>query len=343
MSSRPLPSTVRRLFALSRNRCAFPGCTAPIVDAVTGTVVADVCHIRAQSTNGPRFEPNLSADELHLFENLILFCRNHHKVVDASANLAEYTVSRLTTMKAEHEGSVESADAPTLSRLQLQELIETIAENVGHPVHMDFREANFRVGGEGGQMGGAGGGGGVLTIVGTTRVPPEAKLELKGGAGQGFGAGGGGGGALRFEGRPADKADQLNGLRVCSLLPVNAFHLAGLMHLLGAGWTFMPVAEIPSLVTINVAGVLDLGLVRSGDLLRFELEAADPKGHVAASEVLDLPVPDQGGDLTPKALFGKTLRFEVSAAGVWTISLRSGDLWLAQYELEIRLQQRGGA
>ena len=46
--------TLKKLFALSGNECAFPGCKAPMVDAGSGIVVGEICHIKGKSPNGIR-------------------------------------------------------------------------------------------------------------------------------------------------------------------------------------------------------------------------------------------------------------------------------------------------
>ena len=92
-------TTIKRLFALSGNNCGYPGCPVPIVEK-TGIVTGEICHIKARSPGGPRFDPNQSSEERNAFENLILLCRNHHKVVDADPNL--YTVDALLDIKAIH-------------------------------------------------------------------------------------------------------------------------------------------------------------------------------------------------------------------------------------------------
>ena len=92
----PSDKTVKRLFALSRNRCAYPKCETPIVHP-SGTVVGEVCHIKAQNTGGPRFDPQQSDEARHSFENLILLCGVHHRVVDDQP--ATYTVDLLAEMK----------------------------------------------------------------------------------------------------------------------------------------------------------------------------------------------------------------------------------------------------
>jgi hypothetical protein len=77
----PGAATVKRLFALSGNRCAFPKCTSLLVDGTK--VVGKICHIKAQSKGGPRYDPNQTQVERHGYDNLILMCGRHHDVIDA--------------------------------------------------------------------------------------------------------------------------------------------------------------------------------------------------------------------------------------------------------------------
>lgn len=96
---RPTEQTLKKLFALSRNVCAFPRCTRHIVR--DETVVGKVCHIKAAKPRGPRHDPEQSDEERHGFNNLILLCGEHHDIVDN--DVAAYTVGALTDMKAQHE------------------------------------------------------------------------------------------------------------------------------------------------------------------------------------------------------------------------------------------------
>lgn len=98
---RPTSATIKRLFALSGNQCAMPKCPNPIVDTRTGTVVGDVCHIRAHHEGAARFEPAVSRDELHHFDNLILLCTICHRIIDD--NVEEYSAQTLIDIKARHE------------------------------------------------------------------------------------------------------------------------------------------------------------------------------------------------------------------------------------------------
>jgi hypothetical protein len=97
----PSRPTVKRLFALSGNRCAFPDCPTRLVERDTGSVVGEVCHIKGEKPSAPRFDPAQSNEERHGFDNLILLCNVHHKVIDD--NPQTYPVERLLKMKEDHE------------------------------------------------------------------------------------------------------------------------------------------------------------------------------------------------------------------------------------------------
>lgn len=95
--------TLKKLFALSGNVCAFPGCTAPIIDDETGIVVGEVCHIKGKSKNGPRYDENQTEAERNSYENLLVMCDPHNKIVDHETTRDKYTVEVLRKMKEEHE------------------------------------------------------------------------------------------------------------------------------------------------------------------------------------------------------------------------------------------------
>src|SRR5687767_6323341 len=87
--------TVTMLFALSGNRCAFPKCRNGLIER--GVVVGEMCHIEAKEEGGPRYNKSQSKDEREAFENLILMCAIHHKVIDTKPD--DYPVPMLQTWK----------------------------------------------------------------------------------------------------------------------------------------------------------------------------------------------------------------------------------------------------
>ncbi len=106
----PSLPTVKRLFALSGNCCAFPGCNSPIVED-SGTVTGIICHIKARSRGGPRYDPKQTQEQRYSFNNLVLMCARHSKLIDSEPN--RFTVDLLLDMKEMHErtGPVELSQA----------------------------------------------------------------------------------------------------------------------------------------------------------------------------------------------------------------------------------------
>src|ERR1700726_967303 len=94
-ASRRAPSTktLRQLYVLSGNQCANPRCATVLINA-NGTLVADVCHIKAEKPGGPRHDKRLSPEERRASSNLILLCSTCHTLVDREPE--KYTVTVLT-------------------------------------------------------------------------------------------------------------------------------------------------------------------------------------------------------------------------------------------------------
>lgn len=113
-STGPSAWTIKRLFALSGNRCAFPDCVIRMVDD-TGTIQGEVCHMKAASPKGFRYDTSQSQSDRHGFNNLVLMCSVHHKRIDNPAN--SHTVEQLQGIKATHEAWCNSMglQGPTLS------------------------------------------------------------------------------------------------------------------------------------------------------------------------------------------------------------------------------------
>lgn len=106
------PQTIKRLFAKSNNQCAMPKCPAPIV--IGDTVVGDICHIKARSKKGPRFDASLTAVEKDSFGNLILLCKTCHKLIDSDPEV--YPPEWLTEIKEFHENNGPPELTPAIAR-----------------------------------------------------------------------------------------------------------------------------------------------------------------------------------------------------------------------------------
>lgn len=131
----PKPSTVKRLFALSRNQCAFPQCSLPIVED-SGTVTGIVCHIKARNRDGPRFDAKQDDESRHSFANLILLCARHSKVIDSEPK--KFTVDLLNEIKQIHEkdGNIELSKAEAAMAVSLLENYRMIYIEAGSEVNI---------------------------------------------------------------------------------------------------------------------------------------------------------------------------------------------------------------
>lgn len=103
----PQPETLKRLFALSGNQCAFPGCKNPLF-TTNYAFVGEVAHIEAAMPDGPRFNDRQTNEQRRTFNNLIALCRVHHKETD---DISKYSKEVLFKMKDDHEIRFLSADA----------------------------------------------------------------------------------------------------------------------------------------------------------------------------------------------------------------------------------------
>lgn len=100
----PSIKTIKKLFAASGGICAFPGCNTRLQDSISGALLGDICHIHAISKDGPRYAPTYPDDDLNEFDNLLILCPTHHRLIDQEPRL--YTSTVLRSMKHQHEAFV---------------------------------------------------------------------------------------------------------------------------------------------------------------------------------------------------------------------------------------------
>ena len=65
------------------------------------SLIGQEAHIVAQKKNGPRGKSTLTDDQRNKYDNLILLCSNHHKLIDDQE--IKYTVELLKEYKIKHE------------------------------------------------------------------------------------------------------------------------------------------------------------------------------------------------------------------------------------------------
>jgi hypothetical protein len=95
-----LEITIKRLYGQSGNRCAFPECGCTFFPPESNANLSEICHIEAHKKGGSRYNPYSDDEYRNSYENLILLCPTHHRLVDTSA---DYTAEVLRKMKKDHE------------------------------------------------------------------------------------------------------------------------------------------------------------------------------------------------------------------------------------------------
>ena len=121
--SSPSTKTIKKLFALSGNNCAFPKCTAALIDENSGSIIGEICHIKARNPEGARYDANQADEQRHAFENLVLMCPIHHIVIDDDEE--SYSVERLQQIKQNHELQSSASTKTDLEQKHFEMLLES--------------------------------------------------------------------------------------------------------------------------------------------------------------------------------------------------------------------------
>ncbi len=95
----PKTDTVRALYLISGNECAFDGCNERIINS-DGDYIGQICHIEAAEKRGERYNDASDDEARRSIENLVLLCYPHHTKTD---NVETWTVDKMRKMKAQHE------------------------------------------------------------------------------------------------------------------------------------------------------------------------------------------------------------------------------------------------
>jgi hypothetical protein len=111
----PIPERIKVIvWGRAAGRCQYAGCNALLIgDELSGAAHANkayICHIVADSADGPRGDPILSPKLAQDPNNLMLVCDTHHRVFDRDM-LAEHPVEVLVAMKERHEARIRTVTA----------------------------------------------------------------------------------------------------------------------------------------------------------------------------------------------------------------------------------------
>jgi hypothetical protein len=135
-SRRKPQADVKRLFGRAANRCAFPDCkrecTEPATDTDGVATIGDIAHIYAHSDGGPRSKPDLTSEERDCYDNWVLLCATHHRLVDAQEST--YPAEELHRWKVEHEAWVQERLTEEMKVVTFKELADVTTAILGKPV-----------------------------------------------------------------------------------------------------------------------------------------------------------------------------------------------------------------
>lgn len=98
---------IKKLFALSGNKCAMPKCGIKLAYEENNQIRAIICHKEAANRGGPRYNPQQSNEDRHDYHNLIILCPNCHSDIDKNPD--SYTPDYLRMVKRNHEAKFQNS------------------------------------------------------------------------------------------------------------------------------------------------------------------------------------------------------------------------------------------
>ena len=124
------------LWANSAGICSFEDCNEKLCTAgsmvVEPFLIGEIAHICGSKPGSSRYNTQQSDTERDNYQNLILLCPNHHRLIDKKENEKVYTVEILQNMKANHEDRMNylTTNNTTPTKVELaKEIFEFLEEN----------------------------------------------------------------------------------------------------------------------------------------------------------------------------------------------------------------------
>lgn len=97
--------TAKMLWGRAAGLCSMPECRTTLFVSGEETddagLIGEMCHMVAESEDGPRGVSPLTSEQRDKYDNLVLMCRNHHGEIDKLETT--YPINRLRQIKADHE------------------------------------------------------------------------------------------------------------------------------------------------------------------------------------------------------------------------------------------------
>jgi hypothetical protein len=134
MASGPKNYTVgteKALFRLAKGTCYFPACMKPIIETVDGepVVAVDTAHVSGAKPGSARYVESMTDKQRAAFDNLILLCVPHHKLVDR-LRPNEYPIETLLEWKRANEPDEGIEILRALTESNLEESLAKVMKDV---------------------------------------------------------------------------------------------------------------------------------------------------------------------------------------------------------------------
>jgi len=106
------------------NLCAIPECRKQLIIDRTGndqeSIIGEIAHIKGENPTSARYDPNMTPAERNSHKNLMILCRDHHKMIDDQPNT--YTIETLLEIKSQHEKYISESTASKVIDITFAEL-----------------------------------------------------------------------------------------------------------------------------------------------------------------------------------------------------------------------------
>jgi len=102
--------SIKILWSNSAGLCAFFDCEQHLTISEAGELapytLGEMAHIRGKRHGSNRHDPSQTPTERDDYQNLILLCPTHHRLIDRPENEQRFSVELLHQIKADHEAFV---------------------------------------------------------------------------------------------------------------------------------------------------------------------------------------------------------------------------------------------
>jgi hypothetical protein len=134
-----VPEKEMKLLCLkSGGVCAFRGCGRCLIEPGTAlddaVIIGEMAHIVADSRQGPRGDDVMDEKERSKHTNLILLCREHHKIIDSQPRT--FSVPVLRQMKLDHEDRIKNATSNPVKETKESLKVDTVHSTLLTVTHL---------------------------------------------------------------------------------------------------------------------------------------------------------------------------------------------------------------